>query len=319
MPVNGRMPVLLPIFAFGREARDTRGSVVRTRSVRVSTFVPSVAFVTCCQLPEPDVDEGLLMDAAAKAGLSPALPAWDDPDVDWASFDLAVVRSTWNYYEDEAGFRAWIDRAGAETTLWNPASLMHRNLHKSYLTELAAAGVPTVPTRFVAKDGGEELHEILRQTGWDKFVVKPAVSAGSYRTRVYTADGVADAVAFLPQIHAATDAMIQPYVTSVDHGGEVALILIDGEFTHAVAKRPRFDTDDESVSEALQPTEEQLTLAHQVLAATPERPLYARIDLMRLDDGTLALSEAEFVEPSLFFRQHPAALERFVAAVAKLV
>ena len=46
-----------------------------------------------------------------------------------------------------------------------------------------------------------------------------------------------------------------------------------------------------------------------------EHLLYARYDIVRLDDGTPALLEAELFEPSLFLMVDPASPARFVAAV----
>lgn len=252
-----------------------------------------------------------MLQAAADAGLRAELAAWDDPGVDWSGYDLAAVRSTWDYYADEGAFRAWIGRAARATRLWNPAELMLANIHKGYLAELAGRGVPIVPTRFLRP--GERLAPAV--DAWARFVVKPAVSAGSFMTRPFTAGELPEAEVFAAAILARGDAMVQPYVDAVADGGEVALVWVDGEFTHAVAKAPRFHADDERVTPAFPPTNDQLSVARRTLAAIPGPKLYARIDLMRLVDGTWALSEAELIEPSLFFLQHPPALERFMRAI----
>ena len=42
---------------------------------------------------------GGLIDALRRLGVAAAHAAWDDPTVDWASFALTVVRSTWDYPE----------------------------------------------------------------------------------------------------------------------------------------------------------------------------------------------------------------------------
>ena len=105
-----------------------------------------VAFVTCRELPEPDVDESLLLEAAGKAGLAAELAAWDDENVDWSAYDLAVVRSTWDYFEHETAFRAWIESTARLTRLMNPAGTMLRTVDKRYLLDLQSAGLPFVPT-----------------------------------------------------------------------------------------------------------------------------------------------------------------------------
>lgn len=281
--------------------------------------MPRLAFVTCRNLPEPDPDEALLLAAAQEAGLQPELAAWDDEEVEWGAYDLAIVRSTWDYYAHEQKFRAWIKSTDRLTRLLNPAGLMLRTIDKRYILGLHEVGIPGVPTKIVAPKHESTLHDILEQTGWGRVVLKPAVSASSSLTRLFDSRDAEDALAFLREIHRRGHAMVQPYLASVETGGEVALVLIDGKFTHAVVKHPRFHSDDESVSPAEKPTAEQLGVALKALNYYPEASLYGRIDLMRMDDGCWVLSEAEFIEPSLFFREHPPALDRFIGALVRLV
>src|ERR1700693_2131330 len=92
-----------------------------------------VALVTCAELPEPDPDEALLVDALRQAGLGAELLAWDDPSANPAAFDLCVLRSCWNYYEDPQAFLAWIATTAAATKLQNPENVVRWNLHKRYL------------------------------------------------------------------------------------------------------------------------------------------------------------------------------------------
>ena len=48
----------------------------------------------------------------------------------------------------------------------------------------------------------------------------------------------------------------------------------------------------------------------------PELPAYARVDLIRLDDGTLGVIELELIEPSLWLEHAPDRGASFAAAVA---
>jgi len=278
--------------------------------------VPRLALVTCQTLPEPDPDAELLISACRSAGFDTEYVAWEDEDAAWNSFDLAVVRSTWNYYMDETAFRAWIDRVSTLTALWNLAELLRWNLHKAYLLELATGGVPIVPTRIVTRQAqGGDLAKVIAETKWDEFVVKPAVSASSYKTRKFLSSEIEPAGEFLQDILADRDAFIQKYLPRVAEGGEAALVHIGGELSHGIVKNPRFHGMDESVSEGFQPSEEQRAVASQVLGAIKGPWLYARVDLMLDDDGKWLLSELELVEPSLYFLQHPPALNRFAKAI----
>lgn len=257
------------------------------------------------------------MDACRDAGLDAALAAWDDPAVDWASFDLAVVRSTWNFYECEHAFRHWIERTDEATRLLNPASLMLRTIDKTYLAELERSGVPVVPTHFLAPS--ENIEEVVTERGWDRFVLKPTVSAGSYMTERFSLDSLAQAGEFAASLSRTHKVMVQPYMSAVERGGEVALNHVDGELTHGVLKSPRFVGQEESVSSAITPSSEQRAVAEKVMETIGEAWLYARIDLMADEDGEWLLSEMEVIEPSLFFLQHRPAMERFIAALQRLL
>ena len=102
--------------------------------------MPDVALATCLNLPEPDADLEPLLGALRAAGVSVEALAWDDPEADFASARVTLLRSTWNYSERPAAFRAWIDRTATLTSLWNPAEVVRWNAHKSYLLDLQARG-----------------------------------------------------------------------------------------------------------------------------------------------------------------------------------
>ncbi len=284
-----------------------------------------IAWVTCQSLPEPDADETPALDAMRAAGLDVTLAAWDDDAVDWARFDLAVIRSTWNYYHDPARFEAWLGRAAEATTLANPLAACRWNLHKGYLRELGAAGVAIVPTAWQAQsesvlDPVLDLAGVMDDRGWAAVVVKPTVSAASFGTRRFERADAAAGQAFLKDLASRGDAMVQPYIEGVDAAGEHSIIWIAGTYTHAIRKSPRLAGDDESVSGELPVDADQRAAADAVLAAIPEaardRLLYARVDLMPAG-GRWLLSELELLEPSLFLAQSPSALARFVEATAQ--
>ena len=279
---------------------------------------PRVAIATCITLPEPDPDQDLMLDALRGADLETELAAWDDESGDWSGFDLAVIRSTWNYHEHLNAFNQWLDRTSESTLLINPAPIVRWNLHKGYLRELNQAGLPIVPTAFVDANESVELASILEDRKWSDIVIKPCVSAGSARTRRFRDGTTPEAADFLASITATDDAMIQPFIPSVEDGGERSAIWIAGEATHAIVKQPRFDTDHESVSDAKPVTDAERDMLATCLDVVGEGLLYARLDTMRSTEGSLLISELELIEPSLFLLQSEAATTRFVEAVAEL-
>lgn len=267
-----------------------------------------LAIVSCDPLPEPDVDEAMTVAALSRAGFEVQVVPWQS-DVDWAQFDMALLRSCWDYPWNEAAFRHWLDAIEGQTRIWNPPSVVRWNLNKRYLHDLEAKGVPTVTT-WIGRD--------LAEVPWNRYVVKPTVSCGSYLTRVFSQDEREDAERFVDQLSRTHEPMFQPFLGSVETEGECSVVWIDGAITHAIRKKPRFSGDEESVSSAIKPTQEEAELALRAIQAAPGPLLYARADLMRDNDGRLCVSELELIEPSLFFLQEPRALQRFVTGIERM-
>jgi hypothetical protein len=192
------------------------------------------------------------------------------------------------------------------------------NSHKSYLLDLAGAGVPVVPTVLFRRGSTERLAAVMSEKRWRRAVVKPAVSASSYRTIEVSDDNLREGEAQLAAILEARDALVQPYVESVEDYGERAVVWIDGRFTHAVRKSPRFAQDEESVSGALSIAARELDVAERALALVNTQLMYGRVDLARDADGGPMVMEMELIEPSLYLLQHRPALERLVAAIRRL-
>ena len=279
-----------------------------------------IGLVTCRTLPEPDPDEKLLSGTLAGAGVSAELIPWDDPSCRPSDYKLCVFRSCWNYVEDIDAFLRWLGHTERAVGLANSAEVVRWNIHKRYLCSLEAEGVPTVPTVFGWRGQTMDLREILAERGWNDIVVKPAISAGSVRTRRFRPEQIGVGQQFLNELLRGWDVMIQPYLSSIEsRAGERSVIGIDGAWTHTVRKAPRFSGDEEIVSQAVEVTDEEAAIADRSLEAVPYDLLYARVDLMRDDEGQLRVSEVEAIEPSLFLSQSPVALERYVAAMARMV
>jgi len=275
----------------------------------------TLAFATGRPYAAIDVDLPLLVAAAAARGLDAEVAVWDDDSVDWAGYDLVVVRSCWDYLERRDAFLDW---ASAVPRLHNPADVLAWNTDKVYLRELSDAGVPVIDTRWDVRRG-DDLPDA------DEWVVKPSVSGGSRDTaRWGTPD---EAYTHSEELIAAgRTAMLQPYVPSVDTEGETALIFFGGRFSHAIRKGPllergegvRQDRDQREVITPRAPTAAQHEIAEQALNAVPAT-LYARVDLVTDPEGQPRLIELELTEPSLFLDSTDGAAGRLIDAVAELL
>lgn len=288
-----------------------------------------VALVSARAARGLDEDLPPLLAALDDAGLEAAVADWDDPEVDWTGFRLALLRSTWDYAERFAEFLAWAERTAKLTTLVNPPPVIRWNTDKHYLRDLARAGVPTVPTQFV--EPGERAAHVLEgflRAGITEWVVKPAVGAGSRDAARYVAGEDRAASDHIQRLlDAGRSVLLQPYLDQVDHHGETALIYFAGRFSHAIRKGPllrRGSAPPDALFAAEQitprlPGADELQVAERALAVLPfAAPLYARVDLIPSASAGPCLLELELTEPSLFFAHAPAAAERLAAQCAQL-
>jgi len=274
-----------------------------------------IGLVTCRDIPEPDPDEQILIEAIRDAGGDAELVAWDDPGVDLTRFDRLILRSCWDYPWREAEFRNWLLFADGNSQLFNPFDVVSWNLHKGYLLELSAAGVPVVPTHVLgAGSGSDRLLEIIEAEGWNEIVLKPAVSAGSWRTDRFGAGESTRAVRFVKEHGSDRDLLIQPYIRSVDHGGERANVFIAGRWTHCVSKHPRFHGSEEQVGDAQQVLGEDRDLGQSAIECAPGPILYGRVDTVRDEQGEPMVAELELIEPTLFLKGNLEAQRLFARA-----
>lgn len=275
-----------------------------------------IALATCETLPELFTDDQMLMGALQRRGAEAFPLVWSSLEAHETSPDLCVIRNTWDYYLRPTEFLAWAEGMAARTKLLNPFTLVRWNHHKGYLLELAARQLPVVPTILVKR--GKELNvaALASAAAWTDIVVKPAISAGAYLTGRFRADDPA-AQAHLQDLVRDADALVQPYLPSVEAYGERSFLFIDGELTHAV-RRTQALTEGvgiERTMDRVTPTEEERRIALAVMAALPVSPLYGRVDLAPDAEGRPLLMEVEVIEPRLFLQECPEAMERFADAI----
>lgn len=280
-----------------------------------------VGLVTCRNLPETDPDQDLLLQSLEGLGLHAEMLAWDDPNADPAQFDVCVLRSCWNYFQNVRAFKRWLRNADQVTRLCNPLPLLLWNLHKGYLKDLRDQGFAIPPTLFLDAGSKLDLRQIIDRNEWLEIVIKPAVSAGSYQTRKFCAEDQRSAQSFLNELVCEQDVLVQEYQPTVETEGEKVLIWIDGHFTHAVRKSARFAFGSEKVSEALSVTAEEERLGAKLLKTIlkGQKPNYARIDLIPHSSGGYLISELELIEPSLYLLQYKVCAKLLSESIYKTV
>lgn len=270
-------------------------------------------------VPRPDFHEdwGWAFDVEAdvlrRGGFEVEARHWTDPG-DLSGFDLITPLVAWGYHLDPRHWHALLDRLEVEGAVTlNPVPLLRWNSDKRYLAELGAKGIATIPTKLVAAMDEAALAETRAEFG-DELVIKPPVSAGADGTHRL---GPGDA---LPDDARGREMLVQPFLRSVTDEGEYSLLLFGGQFSHALVKRPkagdyRVQPYHGGKEEACPPPEGAIELAQAALAAAPAQSAYARVDLIRGNDGALKVIELELIEPALWLELAPDSGASFVAAL----
>lgn len=284
--------------------------------------MPTIAFATSRELKDLTPDDRLAARALERRGVSVAPAVWNDPKIDWSSFDRVVVRSPWDYHRHAADFLQWfsaLDRAGVPVD--NPTPVLRWNLDKVYLRWIEERGGSVVPTEFIPRGGSVDVAQVLKARGWHRGVVKPTVSASAANTWIVSDSSSAEDAKKIGPILQRTGLMIQPFLAEIETEGELSMLFYGGKYSHAVRKRPavgdfRVQTDHGGTVEPATPSAETLRAAQRIVDLRGDELLYARVDGVVVGDEFL-LMEFEVLEPQLFFPFHPQAAERFAEAVTE--
>ncbi|MBI3558423.1 MAG: hypothetical protein HY074_19310 [Deltaproteobacteria bacterium] len=283
-----------------------------------------IALATCSRLPDLYAEEQELLPLFAKRGIQARAVIWNDPTVDWASYDRVVIRSTWDYFHLVAEFRAWLARLRQlRVRTVNSLRLLEWNMDKLYLKTLEQGGARIIPTVFFEQGAKLDLAALIAARGWGRVIVKPAVSGGAFETYLFDGARAADYQGKVEAILRGSGLLVQPFFPEIEVEGECSLFFFGGEYAFAVMKVPapkdfrvqfehggtfrRFVADDGLIAQAL-----------AVVARLPQKPAYARVDGVRRGSDFF-LMEVELIEPYLHLAVAPEMAERYVDAISQAV
>lgn len=273
-----------------------------------------IALITCDRFPRLSEDDQQLQSALTARGIDSSPVVWTQPPSDWSGFDLALLRSTWDYHRRYADFLRWIDETARQVPLWNPPEILHWNTRKTYLRDLATRGVPIIPTEWARS--ASDLARAAAPQGWGRIVVKPSVSANAERTYLLGADDSIDALSL--EDLGVDGWMVQPYLDEVEGRGERSLVFLNGEFSHAAQRKAALNPAVPLVDgTAVDATPGERATARRAVECAPGPWLYARADVVTTRDGVARVMELEMVEPFLYFRAAPAAAVKFAEALER--
>lgn len=282
-----------------------------------------IALLTCEKLPYLKESDQALIPALAKHTIEAKAEIWDNPSVDWTTYDYLIFRNTWDYYEKEKEFNLWlskIEKLGIKTL--NSIDIIQQNKHKFYLKDLQEKGVNIIPTLFQEKTNQLDLKAIIPKH-WKKIVIKPAFSAGSYLTEVFQANEIEVINSKYSAIANEKELLIQEFKQEITSLGETSFIFFNKQFSHCVNKKPaendfRIQVQFGGKYTLLQPTTALIEQAEAIVNLFPENLLYARVDGIIIDNQ-IHLMEVECIEPDLYFALAPNSLDQFVTSILELI
>lgn len=239
---------------------------------------------------------------------------WADPEFDWGETKMILFRSNWDYFDRYDEFRKWITLALSKAKFVNSINLLNWNVDKHYLSNLAEKNIRIVPTRYIPRGSSLSLEEMHNFTGWTHTVVKPTIGGAARHTYNITPENLTIISNKLVDIMREEDFMLQPFQDSVPVEGELSLMFFGDEYSHAVLKKAKpgdFRVQDDYGGTVHQhvASDVEVEFASQVVQACPEKPAYSRVDIIEDNDGQLAVSELELIEPELWFRHRPEAAD----------
>lgn len=268
------------------------------------------------------LEDNLLIEALKANGLRVNRLAWSDKEFDWGSTKAILFKTIWDYHERFDEFKTWLDRVNEKTQLINPYELIHWNMDKHYLADLEEGGVNVVKSYFVDKGDSMRLADHLANLPWEKVVVKPVVSGTARATFVVNKNEAESHESTFKSCVQKEDMMIQPYLESITTEGEVSHITFGGKYSHSILKQAtngdfRIQQNFGGTINIYDADSEELEFVKNTLAYFDKPPTYARVDLVRDNDGELAVGELEMIEPELWFRLFPNAAPAFAEVLAK--
>lgn len=265
-------------------------------------------------------EDGLLRQALEKLELNVVRIDWADPDFDWNSTRCAVFRTTWDYFHRFKEFEAWLDKVEDQTMFLNSIKQVRWNMSKWYLNDLEEKGIKVVKSFFIRRWEQRTLRELFLDMDCDDAVLKPVVAGGGRHTYKINLQNVGEHEEIFKDLIIDEDMMLQPFQYSIDKKGEISLMVINGEFTHSILKKGkegdfRVQDDFGGTVHEYEASHIEMEFAEKVVKACDELPAYARVDLMWDNEGDLALSELELIEPEMWFRENPKAADKLARVI----
>ncbi|WP_299276756.1 hypothetical protein [uncultured Psychroserpens sp.] len=254
-------------------------------------------------------EDRLVYHALEQLGLKTLRLAWDDMFFDWSTTKAVLFRTTWDYFDRFDEFSVWLEKVTKQTTLLNSEAIIRWNIDKHYLLDLQNNGIHIAESHFIEQGAQVSLTQLHDIFNWKETVLKPCVSGAARHTYKLNRANLAEHESLFQELIKNEAMMLQPFQYNIVSKGEVSMMVFNGTFTHAILKKAkdgdfRVQDDFGGSIEDYTASSEEIAFAEACVRACLEQPIYARVDIFEDNQGRIALSELELIEPELWFRRH---------------
>ena len=270
------------------------------------------------------LEDQLVVEALKRKGLRVFRTNWDNSKFDWSTTNDILFRTTWDYFDRYGEFEPWLEKVSHLTNLINPADLIKWNIDKFYMSDLEQKGIAIPPTIFIEKETPKSLSEIVGESDWDEFILKPAISGAARHTYRFLKDKISpEAIEAFNSLNPNERFLLQEYQSKITTKGEVAFMVFGGEFSHAILKKAksgdfRVQDDFGGTVHHYQASAKEIDFVEKTIATIEPTPIYARVDVMWDNNNNLCLGELEMIEPELWFRYQPFSADRLAETISFL-
>lgn len=269
-------------------------------------------------------EDDKLLNFLKEQGLNIEKVIWNDPEVNWEHFQVAILKSPWDYFDLIEAFHKWLDLLEDKNVkLLNPIDTVRWNTDKHYLNEIHNAGLAIMKSFFINRNEMVVLQDFFKKFDTDKLIVKPCVSGGAKNTFKVTSENVTEVNEKLNFLLEQEAFIIQPFLPEILEIGEWSFIFFNGVYSHSLIKQAK--PGDFRVQPAhggsvipQNPDQEIIETAAKYVNQFAEKCLYARVDGTFVD-GKFLLMELELIEPFLFLNTDIENYERYYKALLELI
>ena len=270
------------------------------------------------------LEDSLVQKSLEAKGLNVIRKDWACPNFNWESTQYAIFRTTWDYFDRFEEFFTWFEKTKKIVQFINIPEIIYWNLDKHYLQDLEKMGLNIPPTHYIEKGEQQSLQNLFEKTKWQKAILKPAIAGAARETFLIDINDFKKFEGDFQRLITKEAMLFQEFQHQIQSKGEMSLMMIGGKYTHAVLKKAksgdfRVQDDFGGTVETYRANQDEIAFAKIAIAACPQLPVYARVDIFHDNNNQLALGELELIEPELWFRNYPKAAKNFALSVIEFI